>query len=405
MTSSITFPRSQLADLIRTGIAHFDYEALLERHYRRWIQPGDTVVDIGAHSGRHLASMLDCVGSSGKAMAFEPLPEQFAFLQTRFPVPQVQLENVALSDEPGVADFTFARGTPEESGLKSRIFNSSAADPVTIEVKVATLDDYMDSLDGLSFVKIDVEGAEMDCLRGGATVLQRFRPLVSIEYGYSTYSVYGNTKWTLFDFAAEHDYVLYDVFSNRLKNRASWSDAVDSIYWDFFMVPKEHEVVFLQRIVTDRGMAASIWPSIQELRFSSDDQPAYRFLDGWSNPETWGTWSEGYEAGLAIDLVEYPTRDLDVVIYAHGFVTPEHPNMVVDVLVNSHMVGRLDFANLGEPMEFRVRVPMAYLTERSMDLRFVVPEPHSPQESGLSEDTRLLGIGLRKMSFVEVYGA
>jgi FkbM family methyltransferase len=71
------------------------------------------------------------------------------------------VENAALSNTVGSSTFTFARGTPEENGLRQRTYNMpEKADPIEIEVRVDSIDNYARNLSKLTFVKIDVEGGE-----------------------------------------------------------------------------------------------------------------------------------------------------------------------------------------------------------------------------------------------------
>jgi tRNA A58 N-methylase Trm61 len=57
-----------------------DYESILECNYRRLIGPGDTVIDIGAHVGRHTSVFGEIVGPKGTVWAFELLPQQLMVL-------------------------------------------------------------------------------------------------------------------------------------------------------------------------------------------------------------------------------------------------------------------------------------------------------------------------------------
>ncbi|HEX7769264.1 MAG TPA: FkbM family methyltransferase [Dokdonella sp.] len=225
-----------------------DYEALLERQYTRLLRAGDTVVDIGAHAGRHLARFLDCVGPSGMVHGFEPLPAMHARLAKTFHQRNVRLHPVALTDTTGRIEFVFADGAPEESGLRQRVYNNPAAvTPTRIEVEARMLDQYAGELDGLRFIKIDVEGAELNVLRGARAVLAAHRPVVSVEYGRPAYGAYGHDTFTLFDFAEAHGYAMYDIFAHRL-DREAWGIACDSVYWDYFMVPLESEASFAQAV-------------------------------------------------------------------------------------------------------------------------------------------------------------
>jgi hypothetical protein len=128
---------------------------------------------------------------------------------------------------------------PEESGLKQRVYNIS--DPILekITVKVSTLDEECGGLPRIDFIKIDVEGGEIDCLTGAEKVLSVQRPIISVEYGSPSYSGYGNSWNTLFDLAARANYKLGDMFGNAVETREEWKEICDKAYWDFFMIPTE----------------------------------------------------------------------------------------------------------------------------------------------------------------------
>ena len=79
----------------------------------------------------------------------------------------------------------------------------------------------------------------MGCLFGGLKILEKFRPITSVEYGIDSYKNYGYSKFTLYDFALDNNYVLFDLFLNPINRRSKWEKACNDIYWDFFMVPKE----------------------------------------------------------------------------------------------------------------------------------------------------------------------
>jgi len=226
-----------------------DYEQLLEQRYTQWIQPGHVVLDVGAHRGRHLSRFIDLVGSKGRVLAFEPLQHMFQYIQSQYHAPNVAFYNIALSDQRGSTEFVYNENAPEESGLRERIYNQPKhAKLRKFECQMERLDNVVMDLERIDFIKLDIEGAEISCLNGAVNALKKFRPLVSVEYGYPSYSVYNLTRSSLFDFSELHGFVLYDLYLHSLQNRADWEIACDSVYWDFLMVPLERESSFLQAL-------------------------------------------------------------------------------------------------------------------------------------------------------------
>jgi hypothetical protein len=138
----------------------------------------------------------------------------------------------------------------------------------------------------------------------------------------------------------------------------------------------------------------------QRLDFRSTGNAAPFLWLGWSEPEPWGTWSAWREASLLLrpDLVK-PSA-LNVVARLRAFLTDRHPHLSVSVIADNQEVGRWDFDS-GQPLERRVRVPAAVVgSSPVLHLRFVISKPASPASLGISEDDRLLGIGMESLRIV-----
>jgi hypothetical protein len=102
---------------------------------------------------------------------------------------------------------------------------------------VQSLDRLQLRLGHLDYVKIDTEGGEIDILLGAQETLHEFRPIVSVEYGASSYTAYGKTRSSLFELAGDMGYVLFDLFGHAITTAEDWDECADNFYWDFYMVP------------------------------------------------------------------------------------------------------------------------------------------------------------------------
>ncbi len=104
---------------------------------RRLARPGDLVLDIGANRGAFTYWMAKTVGASGLVLAFEPIPELAAYLETlaaTFVRGQVQVFDHALSNRQGRATLHFAGRHLGASSLET---GKDILGP-PIEVRVAT---------------------------------------------------------------------------------------------------------------------------------------------------------------------------------------------------------------------------------------------------------------------------
>lgn len=126
------------------------------------VRPGATVFDIGAHVGYYTLLAARLAGREGRVWSFEPHPRNCAFLRRHVSLNRlenVHIENVAIGAREGAARFD--EGTGSGTG---RVAEGGA-----LEVRMRRLDDLC-AEHGLvpDVVKLDVEGAEMDVLDGGA---------------------------------------------------------------------------------------------------------------------------------------------------------------------------------------------------------------------------------------------
>ena len=151
------------------------YEPEQTAHFVRWIRPGATVIDIGAHVGYYtlLASML--AGKTGSVWAFEPEPTNAAFLRQHMYLnhcSNVHVEEVAVSNSSGRARFVCGKG----SGT-GHLDGSG-----DMEVRTVRLADFC-SARGIrpSALKIDVEGAETEVLEGARELIRSSRPVIFLS--------------------------------------------------------------------------------------------------------------------------------------------------------------------------------------------------------------------------------
>lgn len=218
-----------------------DYEALVERLYRGVVRHGDRVVDIGAHSGRHTLPLADAVGPTGAVVAFEPLPRVSGYLRSaiadRGVGDRVTLHQVALSHTPGRASFFVATDRPEESGLAQRTVYNGPTGLEEIEVEVATLDGVLPPDFAPRFVKIDVEGAELDALRGAQRTIDAHRPMVEFEFGMNSAESFHVDPADMFDYWAGRGYGVMDILGVDLARDEFVASARVQHVWDYVATP------------------------------------------------------------------------------------------------------------------------------------------------------------------------
>ena len=147
---------------------------------RQVVQPGQTVMDIGANYGVYALSLARRVGPQGTVWAFEPAADTARYLAQSIAAnatPWLRLEQVALSDHVGTAWLH----KPGQSELNS--LHAVGAQGEGEPVELTTLDACMERWEGLTpdLLKIDAEGEEKRILTGGRRMLETTSPLVMFE--------------------------------------------------------------------------------------------------------------------------------------------------------------------------------------------------------------------------------
>jgi FkbM family methyltransferase len=152
---------------------------------RRTVKPGQNVVDIGANIGIFTLTMASLVGPAGKVYAFEPLETEAMLLAQSLAEngfnDRVVLERAAASNQNGTAQLISAAETINAGGAYLNLTGEPLPAGHRIsETELITLDTYP-LRRPVSFIKIDIEGAEPLALRGARRLLQEDRPVILSE--------------------------------------------------------------------------------------------------------------------------------------------------------------------------------------------------------------------------------
>lgn len=175
------------------------YDRQLLHILRKVLREDSNCIDIGCHKGDILRMLLK-YAPNGLHFAAEPIPELFKTLQKKFPQKNVHLFPVALSNQPGRAMFNLVENDPAYSGLKKRAYKNNNPQIREIEVEINTLDQIIPEHTPISLIKIDVEGAELDVLRGGVQTIKRNKPYVIFEFGLGASEFYQSDPQQMYDF-------------------------------------------------------------------------------------------------------------------------------------------------------------------------------------------------------------
>lgn len=167
---------------------------------RRVLRPDSSCVDVGCAEGQILRHMLR-FATRGAHFAFEPQPLAAQALGERFP--HVQVFALALADFEGESTFQHVVSNPGYSGLRARQYPRDDETIATLHVRVDRLDHVLPEGHRIDFLKIDVEGAELQVLRGAEATIRRSRPIIVFEHGKGAAEFYGTKSEQIYDFLVE----------------------------------------------------------------------------------------------------------------------------------------------------------------------------------------------------------
>lgn len=166
------------------------YDILTKKILRRELQSDSNCIDVGAHKGEILELFLE-YAPKGRHTAFEPIPQLFQSLQKNYRQ-RVNVFPFALSNRSGSMLFNVVVDDPAYSGLQRRSYKSDNPTIESIEVEVRMLDDVMKADNhAIHLMKIDVEGGELDVLKGATRILSTDKPILIFEFGKGASEYYG----------------------------------------------------------------------------------------------------------------------------------------------------------------------------------------------------------------------
>ena len=207
--------------------ARHAYQAVANRQYatqRRelarllgtFVRRGDLVFDIGANRGEYTEVLL-VLGA--RVVSVEPNPTLARTLSSRYPA---IVEQVAVGSEPGVLPLHLGKDLQHSTLSTEWLRRAPGADrwaPETVDVEVVTFSELVQRHGRPEFVKIDVEGYELEVLRG----CDELPRALSFEYQCSDFGVAQNCLSLL------HGYEFNALASGETAFRDEWCDDAEML--------------------------------------------------------------------------------------------------------------------------------------------------------------------------------
>lgn len=217
----------------------------------RVLEPGMTFFDIGAYHGIYSLVAAKRLKGSGRIVAFEPSPRDFARLRLHLRwnrVHNASAECCAVGS--AVEERTFfqvSAGDTSRNGFRPPV----SGDPLR-ELKVSTisLDQYLETsrLERVDVVKLDVEGAEMDVLRSASTLLEQLRPLFICEVLDLATEPWSYEAREIVSVFQRHDFEWFDFRRGGDLSRHATQDRYPTVK-NYLAVPREKLATISQWVI------------------------------------------------------------------------------------------------------------------------------------------------------------
>lgn len=217
------------------------------------VEPGDIVIDCGAYTGNTALYFSQRAGDQGKVYAFEAMPQTYKELKenvSAYTMKNVIPVNMALTDKKCELAFTQTAGPASCELPGSRKENG-------IKVSAISLDEFINEnrVEHVDFIKMDIEGGELDALLGASKTIERFKPKLAI-------SVYHKPQ------------DMIDIPKKILELDPGYTFYLKHNYWKFtetvlFCVYGDQKCLALPHdIVTEKDTAAKAWEYILQYKLS-----------------------------------------------------------------------------------------------------------------------------------------
>lgn len=200
----------------------------------RVLEKGEVFWDVGANLGYFTLLAAAALGPTGQVAAFEPGGSAFAALTRNISLNQftnILAYQVAASHRQGEAVLYSVRGQPDG---RANLFRPGAGQTATETVPTVTLDSWREEK-GLTlpaFIKLDVEGAELQALTGARETLAAGEPLLLVEMKEAIFAALGTARPALEDFLRDLGYRPAGLFRGRWRLCRDVSEVTSrNVFW------------------------------------------------------------------------------------------------------------------------------------------------------------------------------
>ncbi|GAB3956578.1 hypothetical protein GCM10028805_46870 [Spirosoma harenae] len=218
--------------------------------FRQFAPLGSFCIDIGANIGDTTVPMALAVGKDGLTLGFEPNPMTYEILEANAKLNAGKSNIIplkyAVTEEEGEFFYSSSEASFGNGGVSTTTEEAKKHGKFNLEEKVVGVNllkfldsDYKQYLPKLSFIKIDVEGHDIDVIRSISSLIEQYRPVLVAEC-FTEATI--DERQDLYQMVADHNYTLYyfadfdehaEVIKLSVNDMNRWSN------FNFYATPNE----------------------------------------------------------------------------------------------------------------------------------------------------------------------
>ncbi len=210
------------------------------------VASGDSVIDVGANFGFYTVFLSNLVGGQGHIHSVEPIPLTHEILSNnvkRLSLPNVKLYDCAISEKDGSGTMVIPKWSGSggqnfyQASVQSGIAVSGQLQEVSVNLR--SLDSlFSDHQNTFTFVKVDVEGHELQVISGAIAFIRQSKPALLVEVSKNP-DDWQSPAHVLFDLLKKEGYDAYWYDGAVLKRRLSGDQSVN-----YFFLTQRHLAQF-----------------------------------------------------------------------------------------------------------------------------------------------------------------
>lgn len=186
------------------------------------------ILDIGGNLGyTAIAFRLAIRNSNTEIYSFEPYPPNHTFFKKNTLKHNIVLFPIGLGDKKkimdiGLPDYTYSFKSKDNRSNTGRVsligIKNAISEKVSLKANIAHGDTLLKTMfmsSKVVFIKIDVEGFELEVLRGLSNTIKESMPIIQVEANPITMEMSNNSILNFRHFAKSHNYLIYKFYNNN----------------------------------------------------------------------------------------------------------------------------------------------------------------------------------------------